>query len=103
MSTQADARFARVCCPCESDGQLVHFYTNVFSFIFTSCEYPITQDTTVMADLVSAMLPTVKSCIKAADSMTFLVKFCRLLYETGFYTRQVFLCMSTLKPGLCVI
>ena len=32
--------------------------------------------------------------------MTFLVKICRLLYETGFYTRRVFLCMSTLKPGL---
>ena len=25
-----------------------------------------------------------KSCIKAAASMTFLVKFCRLLYETSF-------------------
>ena len=46
---------------------------------------------------------TVKPCIKAAASMTFLVKFCRLLCETGFYTRQVFLCMSTLKPGLRVI
>ena len=32
-----------------------------------------------------------------AASMTFLVKFCRLLYETGFYTRPVFLCMSTLN------
>ena len=51
----------------------------------------------------SPLLRTIKSCIKAAASMTFLVKFCRLLYETGFYTRQVFLCMSTLKPGLCVI
>ena len=46
------------------------------------------------------LLYTVKSCIKAAASMTFLMKFCRLLYETGFYTREVFLCMSTLKPGL---
>ena len=30
--------------------------------------------------------------IKAVASLTFLVKVCRLLYETGFYTRQVFLC-----------
>ena len=30
--------------------------------------------------------------------MTLLGKFCRLLlYETDFYTRQVFLCMSTLN------
>ena len=43
---------------------------------------------------------TVKSCIKAAASMTFLVKFCRLLYETGFYTRQVFFMYVNTKTRL---
>ena len=47
--------------------------------------------------LVSALAD---SCIKAAASLTFLVKFCRLLYKTGI---SMYVKMSTLKPGLCVI
>ena len=49
----------------------------------------------------SAIVNTVKSCRKAAASMTFLVKFCRLLYDTGFYTRQVFLYVNTKTRLVC--
>ena len=57
MRTQTHVRFARVCCLCESDGQLVHFYTNVFSFIFTSCEYSIrAKETTDLKGVETAIM-----------------------------------------------
>ena len=70
MSTQTHARFSRVCCLCESVGRLVHLYANVFSFIFTSCEYPIRVETNQFGCRCGMRIRKLNQCLELACSST---------------------------------